>query len=287
MSKREKIQKWDDIFKENHSGLPAIIGGMPRGGTTFAYRNLWSAHPDPKPYFLEEYMHYYYVFDYNEHEPKISVNIDKIAAQLNAGKIINGGGDPQILVNRYEKLLQTGGIHKGFMKVFPYHLDSLKNGSEEYFEHILKNHWWIMIIRPDWINCMFSNIYSNYFNKFHYYDKQQLIVKEFTATTRSAENFLKQFRLLYDQQKLQDHRKFFYTDQITDLPNIFFKIIDKAMTSPRLDRQKPELFKNIITNYDSIVEFATDKMNNEIAEYTNGWITLDSNNEIYINEAKR
>jgi len=287
MSKRQPFESWGDILRLNTNRITPIIGGMPRGGTTFAYRNLWAVRRNPQPYFLEEYMHFYYEYDYSPVEPKIKINIDRIAQKLQNGITINEGLDPQILVDRYARLIETGHVGKGFMKVFPYHLTSLRNGSEEYYHHILANHWWLMIIRPDWINCMFSNIYSNYFNKFHYYDNQALIRKQFKAPDLTVDNFLKMFKLMYEQQKLQHNRAFVYTDQFTDLKNVLNHHLTGTVTTPRLDPEKPAMFQDIITNYDQVVKYATDYINNEIADYTNGWVTLDSDNELYIDETKR
>jgi hypothetical protein len=268
----EKFNSWREILSLNTTNLPPIIGGMPRSGTTFAYRNLWVEQGTSK-YFLEEYFNPFYSFNYNDTEPKITIDRQTIQNNFLKNNKINSS-DKDVSAYRYKQLCSIG-LDKGFLKVSPNNLHTL---SENDLIHISKNHFWILIIRPNWVDCMFSNLYSQHFNKYHYYGDEKLLDQTFEVSYNSIDDYLNLFHLMYQQSLLQTNKVILYTSQFTNLENTFE---GDNLRMPRHDKNKKELYPRIIKNYKLAIEYANKKILT-ILEKTNGWLSLDMNNEIRV-----
>ena len=292
MTDKPKFESWQAILDSNTSGMPPIIGGMPRGGTTHAYRSMWAAQVNPQPYFLEEYMHPYYQYHFRDEEPRIVLDIAGMDAAQAEGKIINQEGHPDVegreLELRYQKLLASPRGHAGgFMKVFPIHALKLKRYNEEFYMHMIENHHWFLIMREQFHDWLFSNAYSNRFNKFHYYENQKLIDIEFEGHVQSIDFHVNMLNEIYDQRRLMKSYSVVWTSQFSHLKSPFSLWLQRKISTPRLDKDKPALLKKIMTNYNELYEHAIKQFNATVPEHTNGWLTLDSDNQLVIDETAK
>lgn len=267
------FNSWQDILNLNNTGLPPIVGGVPRSGSTYLYRNL-AATMNPRKWELEEYFNPMYQFKYDSSlKVKIWVDWEKTAAtkKIHPRKFF----DRSLAEERYIKLTQCG-VNNAFMKVFWNHLYGLHVANSSYHSELMKNYWWVHPIEQDWLNALLSFTYANHFNKWHYYGREPLIEQPFEAKNQTADYFLNIYRGLY-QRREQHQYVVLYTSEFSHLNNI-------SDRPPRRDVDKNNLYPTLITNYDSYVEHATKTMHKGVIEYSNGWYYLDSNNQLHIKE---
>lgn len=261
---------------------------MPRSGTTATYRELGYLVPDK--FKTEEYLNPYYKFTYDDHKIKLDVEtMSDIAKHKHVNEHVV---DIDELNEKVLQIKKRGGWDNNFMKVLPLHLSNIGEADRELALEIAQSHFWILIVRRKWEECLLSNLYSNRFNKFHYYGNEQLIEKNFAGSTKHLNNFLRHFAVLSRQlHTVIDDYTFIYKEEVENLPSVYS---DKPVNGndlssisappPRNDKGKSERIIQMMTNYDQIMETATDWMENHLESVSDGMFYLDEHNLLTVNE---
>lgn len=279
---------WSELVALNKTGKPIALGGYPRGGTTFAYRCLGAL--VRQPWHLEEYFHIFYEFKKNK-LGEVVIDTDAIEDKKQQGVTINPPKDGtwyKELDRRYHMIRDQHSWDKVYIKVLPFHARDLKTTSPNYYRDLMRNNWWIHVLREDYVNMILSNLYSNNFNRFHYYGDQPLPDKPFTTWINDVDLIYKQqFLLLYQQwQDSNECGVFVPAESIThlkepvsDRPVVSQEISNliragrQRTRAPRLDKNKPDLFRKIIINYDETVDRIR-SMVQQVERETDGFFTF-------------
>lgn len=266
------INSWQELLDSNTSQKPVAIGGFPRGGTTFAYRCLSGF--VKQSWHLEEYFHQFYEFTVNEHE-QIVIDKPAIDRKITRGQRINKNKTADWyseIKHRYHMLRDQHSWHSAFIKVLPFHAKDLNTANPAYYRDLIHSHWWLMILRRDYINMTLSNLYSNHFNRFHYYGDQPLPRQPFIGSISDL-NPIYKGQWLWLKKMWEESNgcgRFVMAEDITHLKEGPSRFIVK---SPRVDRDKPQLFKEVFLNYDELVE-AIQKSCQEVERETDGFFTF-------------
>lgn len=258
-----KYQTWQEVIDLNNTNYKkaTMVSGFPRGGTTYTYRCLCDYEPFCNKILLEEYFHHYYAYARDENG-KLYLDKPTIDARVEQGVTINGGVKEnewyKEVGERYRDLRSTYSWHDVFMKVLPYHYRALARHNPIAYLDLCKSHFFIHVIRRDWFNMLLSNIYSNHFNKFHYYGAEELHNKPFIVDDVEdiIETYAPMFGILH--KVWNDTNKTGVWIYAEDLPGRTVKTGDHVfiVPPPRHDKNKPELFKSIILNRDEIFDKA-------------------------------
>ena len=286
MAKKDDIALWSDLFK-NPNYKPTIIGGVSRGGTTWVYRNLLQYKTTLETVALEEYFHQFYKFTFGD---RIQIDRDTMNKALAEKRVINDPLDlnwrTEIGV-RYKELRKRYSWNQVFIKVLPFHLENLRNNNEDAFIDICKNNYWLCVIRRDWVRMVMSNIYSNAYNKFHYYKEDELLRdKKIKANMHDVTTYLQQYIKLYNyinSTYIKDFKLIYCEDiqhlQHTDTAKTSVKGvkgIHNLPVPPVIKEGKDELYKELIINYDDVVDFGASIIQ-AFGERTDGKIKLNAN----------
>lgn len=266
------INSWKELLDSNTSQKPVAVGGFPRGGTTFTYRCL-SAFVR-QPWHLEEYFHRFYEYKVNEHE-QIILDKPAIDRKRELGIRINTNKDADWyseIERRYHMLRDQHSWNSAFIKVLPFHAKDINAVNSAYYKDLIHSHWWLMILRKDYINMTLSNLYSNHFNRFHYYGNTPLPRQPFQGLIQDLNTVYKP-QWLWLKKMWEDSNecgRFVMTENITHLKESSHWFIVKA---PRVDRDKPQLFKEVFLNYDELVE-AIQESCQQVERETDGFFTF-------------
>lgn len=282
------ITSWQDILDKNTTSKPVIVGGLPRSGTTAVYRELGYLLPDK--FKTEEYLNPYYKYNYDQGNIIMDT---KTMVEIAKHKNVN---DHAVNIDElHEKIHQIeirGGWANNFMKVLPIHLRNIGLVNRELAVEIAQTHFWILVIRRKWEECLLSNLYSNNFNKFHYYGNEQLIEEKFEGSIDKLNNFLKHFDVLPRQidVAIKDYA-FIYKEEVETLPSVYATnttskqdLSSVKAPPPRNDKGKSERIIQMMTNYDQIMDLANTWMETNLESVSNGMFYLDENKLLTVNE---
>lgn len=282
------ITSWQDILDKNTTSKPVVVGGLPRAGTTATYRELGYLMPDKLK--TEEYLNPYYKYNYDQY--KITMDI-KTMAEIAQHKNVNDHAvNIEELREKIHQIEIRGGWANNFMKVLPLHLRNVGLVNRELAVEIAQAHFWILLIRRKWEECLLSNLYSNKFNKFHYYGDEQLIEEQFEGSIDKLNNFLRHFEVLPRQIHvgIRDYT-FIYKEEVETLPSVYSTktVSEQDLSSlkappPRNDKGKSDRIKQMMTNYDQIMDLANTWMETKLESTSNGMFYLDENKLLTVNE---
>jgi len=278
------IETWQELLNNNSSTRPIAVGGWPRGGTTYAYRNLCNYIDGWQ---LEEYFHLYYEFRTLESGEiiidKPAIDVKKRAPwQYHINK--NGSNEHRVAtcLKRYHAVRDTNPWNRVFIKVLPLHARDIYQGDPRAFRDLCSSHHWIFVLRRDYINMTLSNLYSNHFNHFHYYDDTPLrrgkIVGSLDELNTVYKNTWEWLKHMYTASG--GEAQFVYAEDFAESlaePTLRFT----HAPLPRFDRDKPQLFREVFQNYDELVEHMQ-KVFKQVEQETDGFFTF-TDKEVEVN----
>ena len=281
------IETWQELLNKNSSQRPIAVGGYSRGGTTFAYRNLCN---HVRAWHLEEYFHKFYEFHTLE-SGEIAIDKHAIEQKKSTNTPVNGhmeeDHDPnawrQIQLERYYNIRRDHPWHKVFIKVLPLHCRELYSASPSAYKDLCSSHYWLFVLRRDYVNMILSNLYSNYFNHFHYYDDTPLKNKPFTWEKLDDVN------TIYKDQWIWLKRMWYSSGEVGEF--VFSEDFAPSLRedkhkfayapSPRFDLEKPKLYREVFQNYDQVVE-RIHSMAQEVEQETQGFFKF-TDTEVKVN----